>query len=83
MGAKDIRGWNQASERALPNNRRLPKNSLSCPKTQLQNIIQDRRGQNILPKYIRNTGKEWTPAEVKQLKQLAKGYTPTPVIGLN
>jgi len=35
-----------------------------------------------MPKYTRNTGKPWTPAEVKELRQLAKGDTPTRVIGL-
>ncbi len=35
-----------------------------------------------MPKYTRNTGKEWTPAEVKQLRELAKDNTPTRVIGL-
>jgi hypothetical protein len=34
------------------------------------------------PKYIRNTGKPWTSADEKTLKELAKGDTPTPVIGL-
>lgn len=34
-------------------------------------------------KYIRNAGKQWTPAEEKQLKSLAKDNTPTRVIGLN
>jgi hypothetical protein len=34
------------------------------------------------PKYIRNAGKQWTPTEVKQLKDLAKDNTPTRVIGL-
>ena len=29
-----------------------------------------------------NHGKEWTPADVKQLKQLAKENTPTRVAGL-
>jgi hypothetical protein len=29
-----------------------------------------------------NHGKQWTPAEVKQLKQLAQENTPTRVIGL-
>ena len=33
-------------------------------------------------KYIRNAGKPWTPAEVKQLKSLAKQDTPTRIIGL-
>jgi len=33
-------------------------------------------------KYIRNTGKEWTPREVQQLRQLAQQNTPTRVIGL-
>ena len=35
-----------------------------------------------MPKYTRNAGKQWKPSEVKQLKQLAKGNTPTRVIGL-
>jgi hypothetical protein len=35
-----------------------------------------------LPKYIRNTGKPWTADDEKKLKDLAKGDTPTPVIGL-
>ena len=33
-------------------------------------------------KYIRNAGKQWTAPEVQNLKQLAKGNTPTRVIGL-
>ena len=33
-------------------------------------------------KYVRNAGKQWTPTEVKKLKELAKGNTPTRVIGL-
>lgn len=32
--------------------------------------------------YIRNAGKHWSPAEVKQLKELAKDNTPTRVIGV-
>jgi hypothetical protein len=36
----------------------------------------------MLPKYIKNAGKPWTPAEVKTLKQLANDNTPTRVIGL-
>ena len=36
----------------------------------------------MLPKYIRNAGKHWTPAEERQLKTLAKDNTPTRVIGL-
>jgi hypothetical protein len=35
-----------------------------------------------MPKYTRNTGKDWTSADVKQLKELAKQNTPTRVIGL-
>ncbi len=35
-----------------------------------------------MPKYTRNTGKPWTPADVRQLKELADGNTPTRVIGL-
>jgi len=36
----------------------------------------------MLPKYIKNSGKQWTPTEEKQLKTLAKDNTPTRVIGL-
>lgn len=35
-----------------------------------------------MPKSTRNTGKPWTPAEVKQLRTLAKGNTPTRLISL-
>ncbi len=34
------------------------------------------------PKYIRNTGKQWSSQDVQKLRQLAKGDTPTGVIGL-
>lgn len=36
----------------------------------------------MLPKYIKNSGKQWTSSEEKQLKSLAKDNTPTRVIGL-
>lgn len=35
-----------------------------------------------MPKYTRNTGKPWTSADLKQLRELAKENTPTRVIGL-
>ena len=35
-----------------------------------------------MPKYTRNTGKEWTKDDVRQLRDLAKENTPTRVIGL-
>jgi hypothetical protein len=35
-----------------------------------------------MSKSTRNSGKEWTSAEVKQLGQLASQNTPTRVIGL-
>lgn len=35
-----------------------------------------------MSKSTRNTGKPWTPAEVKQLRQEAKSNTPTRVMGL-
>lgn len=35
-----------------------------------------------MAKYTRNSGKEWTSKEVKELRQLAKENTPTRVIGL-
>jgi len=35
-----------------------------------------------MAKKPQNSGKAWTPADIKQLKQLAKENTPTRVIGL-
>lgn len=35
-----------------------------------------------MAKSTRNSGKEWTPSEVRQLRELAKGNTPTRVIGV-
>jgi len=35
-----------------------------------------------MPKYIRNSGKQWTPKEVQGLRSMAKENTPTRVIGL-
>jgi hypothetical protein len=35
-----------------------------------------------MAKSTRNSGKPWTPADVKSFKQLVRGNTPTRVIGL-
>ncbi len=35
-----------------------------------------------MPKYTRNSGKEWTSADRKELVKLASENTPTRVIGL-
>ena len=35
-----------------------------------------------MEKYIRNSGKQWSSKEVGELRSLAKGNTPTRVIGL-
>jgi len=35
-----------------------------------------------MAKYNQNSGKQWTPGEVSELSELAKGNTPTRVIGL-
>ena len=35
-----------------------------------------------MPKSTSNTGNRWTPAERKQLVELARGNTPTRVIGV-
>lgn len=35
-----------------------------------------------MSKSTRNSGKTWTPAQLKQLRKLAQGNTPTRVIGL-
>jgi len=32
--------------------------------------------------FTRNKGKEWTEADLRKLKRLAKGDTPTPLISL-
>lgn len=36
-----------------------------------------------MAKYNRNSGKPWTPEDVKTLKKLAAGNTPTRIIGLD
>lgn len=36
-----------------------------------------------MTKTPKNSGKAWTPAEVKQLTQAAKGNTPTRIIALH
>ena len=38
--------------------------------------------ERVMSKSTRQTGKTWTPAENKQLRELARGNTPTGVIGL-
>jgi hypothetical protein len=35
-----------------------------------------------MPKYTRNTGKQWTTQQVSELRRLAGQNTPTRVIGL-
>jgi hypothetical protein len=35
-----------------------------------------------VPKSTRNSGRSWTPTQVRQLRSLARGNTPTRVIGL-
>jgi hypothetical protein len=35
-----------------------------------------------MSKSTRNSGKSWTPAEVRELRDLARGNTPTRVIGV-
>jgi len=35
-----------------------------------------------MPKYTRNSGKQWTGVEIKSMAGLAKQNTPTRVIGL-
>jgi hypothetical protein len=35
-----------------------------------------------MTKSTRNQGKRWTPSQVAQMRKLAKGNTPTRVIGL-
>lgn len=35
-----------------------------------------------MPKYTRNSGKEWSPKDESQIRALARGNTPNRVIGL-
>ena len=35
-----------------------------------------------MPKYTRNTGRAWTPADDRALRQMARENTPTRVMGL-
>ena len=35
-----------------------------------------------MPKYTRNTGKPWSAADLRTLRELAQGNTPTRIIGL-
>jgi hypothetical protein len=35
-----------------------------------------------MPKLPRNSGKAWTPSQISELRVLARGNTPTRVIGL-
>lgn len=35
-----------------------------------------------MPKYTRNSGKGWSPKDESQIRSLARGNTPTRVIGL-
>jgi hypothetical protein len=35
-----------------------------------------------MPKSTRNTGKEWSRSDVKELKELAENFTPTRVIAV-
>jgi hypothetical protein len=50
--------------------------------TNTASSIQISGWRHRISKSTRNTGKPWTPAQVKQLRTLAKGNTPTRVIGL-
>lgn len=36
-----------------------------------------------MAKYNRNSGKPWTPKDIKALERLAAGNTPTRIIGLD
>jgi hypothetical protein len=45
-------------------------------------LPKGRDNKIIMAKYNRNSGNPWTPQDLAQLKQLAKGNTPTRVIGL-
>ena len=53
------------------------------PKADMEvSIGNSKESTKIKGKYSTNTGKRWTPTQVKQLRQLASRNTPTRVIGL-
>ena len=43
--------------------------------------INNRKG-GCMPKYLRNAGRPWKPAEVSKIREFAKENMPTRVIGL-
>jgi hypothetical protein len=49
---------------------------------QPRNSLRPKHKEPVVAKSTRNTGKSWSPAQVRQLRSLAKGNTPTRVIGL-
>jgi hypothetical protein len=51
---------------------------------QFESLLQGGADQQEvrMPKSTRNTGKNWSKNDLQQLKALAKGNTPTRVIGL-
>ena len=51
------------------------------PKANLEVTVKRKTGFKATTKNI-NKGKPWTPAQVKQLRQLASQNTPTRVIGM-
>lgn len=55
---------------------------LWTPRRQAATIHRHNLGVGSDAKSTRNTGKPWTSADVKQLKELAKGNIPTRVAGL-
>jgi hypothetical protein len=45
--------------------------------------VTDPKGAlDVMTRSTRNTGKAWTPAEVRELRRLARQDTPTRLIGL-
>jgi hypothetical protein len=73
-GKRSIRGENRALSTALIG-RKLRGGTQPAHKPQAKD-------EAMTAKTPSNHGKSWKPADVKQLKQLASGNTPTRVIGL-
>jgi len=67
---------NQSGVLSFPHHGNKGESRVVNPATNFEN-----KGSKM-SKSTRNTGKAWTPADVRQLRVLAAGNTPTPVIGL-
>jgi hypothetical protein len=59
---------------------RIPMAKTKISKRSLSNLRPAKKQKN--PKYTRNTGASWSNEDMRELKTMARGNTPTRVIGL-